>query len=204
MIQQLFKEHPLKTNMITEEQVGVILSALQAVVEMNIPGDVVELGCHMGSTSFYIQALLMRMNCKKRFHVYDSFMGLPDKHEFDGDERKYRKGDCQSTEEAFVEHFISRRIAIPEVHSGWFAEIPDEEYPDKICFAFLDSDFYTSITDSWQKIYHKLSKGAVVCIHDYNWDPLPGVQKACHDFLKDKPEHGSIKNMFNVGIMVKL
>jgi O-methyltransferase len=144
------------------------------------------------------------MKSKKRYHVYDSFEGLPEKHEHDGKSDTYGKGDCRSSEDEFVEHFISRRIAIPERHKGWFAQIPDEEYPDQICFAFLDSDFYTSITDSWNKIYHKLSPGAVVCVHDYGWEKLPGVYIACDKFLIDKPEHGTIRSINNVGIMVKL
>ncbi len=59
------------------------------------------------------------------------------------------------------------------MHVGWFAKIPSNEYPPKIAFAFFDGDFYSSIKDSFNMTYNKLTKGARVLIHDYNNSTLP-------------------------------
>ena len=44
------------------------------------------------------------------------------------------------------------------------------------------------ITDSFEAIYHKVSPGGMIVVDDCGWDVLPGVQRACDDFLRDKAE----------------
>ncbi len=55
----------------------------------------------------------------------------------------------------------------PEIHPGCFFETLPHELPEKISFAYLDSDFYDPILLSLEAIYPKLSKGAIVIIDDY-------------------------------------
>lgn len=169
-------------------QIKHILKNLREVLEADIPGDVVELGCHFGTTSVFIRRMLNHFNSDKEFHVYDSWEGLPEKSEQDGNTGPFRKGSCQITKQHFLFAFHYEQLRLPNIHSGWFADIPDEEYPERICFAFFDGDFYSSIIDSFTKVYPKLVKGARVLIDDFEHPHLPGCQRACHDFLQDKPE----------------
>ena len=74
---------------------------------------------------------------------------------------------------------------------GFFKDIPDEKYPDKIAFAFFDGDLYTSIIDSFNKTFHKISKNGIIIVDDVGGIPLdkhelPGAEIAIKDFLKDK------------------
>ncbi|MGR5907940.1 TylF/MycF/NovP-related O-methyltransferase [Bacillus paranthracis] len=88
----------------------------------------------------------------------------------------------------------------PEIHPGWFFETLPHELPEKISFAYLDSDFYDPILISLEAIYPKLSKGAIVIIDDYGdkerapkcWEGLPGVKKACDQFFKNVPESPTV------------
>ena len=56
---------------------------------------------------------------------------------------------------------------------------------------------YEFILVSLEHVYPKLAKGAVCLIDDYNdpsinplgWNKLPGVKKACDEYLADKPEN---------------
>ena len=162
---------------------------LEKVLLPEIKGDVLELGCNTGTTSIFIRKLLDAYKSRKVFYVYDSFEGLPEKTEHDGE--RFKRRDVAIGPEHLVNSFRGLNLRIPVINIGWFAEIPDEQYPKKICFAFLDGDFYSSIIDSLNKIYRKLTPGAIVCVHDYtpgNSKWLPGVEKACVDFLKDKTE----------------
>ena len=84
---------------------------------------------------------------------------------------------------------LLRLIFLQTIYSGWFKDIPDSEYPEKISFAFLDGDFYTSIIDSLNKIYKKMVPGGIIIIDDCGWNALPGCKKAVEDFLEDKPEN---------------
>lgn len=165
-------------------QMRYIMNNLYSVKD--IPGDVVELACNIGTTALYIRRLLDELQSDKIYHVYDSFEGLPEPMEVDGDLCK--KGDMQRDQSEFEQSFVAAGIELPIVHKGWFSEIPDNEYPDKICFAFFDGDFYSSILDSFCKVYHKMTPGGIIIVHDYEGAQLPGVKVACDYFLKDKPE----------------
>lgn len=201
IVEEIIKTTPLLSNMVTQMHITHILNNLQSCIENNIEGDVVELGCNVGTTSIFIQKLLLKLKSNKMFSVYDSFEGLPKKHIYDETncERQYRQGSCKTSLEIFRDSFKSQGLQEPIIHIGWFKEIADSNYPEKISFAFFDGDFYSSIIDSFEKIYSKLTPGACVIVHDYGWDVLPGVKQACVDFLQDKPE-----NMEHIGESIGL
>ena len=191
------KELRIISTMVNQDHINIILRELSSV--KNIEGAVVELGCNIGTTSIFIQDYLKG---SKGFHVYDSFEGLPDKHQYDMGVTylyKFEKGYCAVKQDYFKGTFKEFDLPLPIIHKGWFK---DSIYPDKISFAFFDSDFYTSILDSFEKVYPRLVKGGIICVHDYGWEVLPGVKRACDEFLKDKHENMIFDNC--IGIMKKL
>lgn len=196
-------------------EVNGVLRKLIEVLNNNIPGDIVELGCNNGGTSFWIQTILNKYNSIKTYHVYDSWEGVPNKHYNDTTENfinhivpqiggnkmvrdifktieinnSWKQGDTKTPRESFINTFKNNsNLKLPVIHSGWFKDIPDNEYPDKICFAYFDGDFYTSIIDSFNKVYNKMVPGGIIVIDDCGDNTLIGVKNACNDFLKDKPE----------------
>lgn len=196
MIDKLLEDIEIISDMIDRKALKTILSNLQSVD--SVPGAVVELGCNIGTTSVFIQSYLQGL---KPFHVYDSFKGLPEKSLQDENRtvRQFAKGQCTTKVEKFINSFCVLDLPLPEIHIGWFK---DAQLPEQISFAFFDGDFYSSIMDSWEKVYPHLSPGAVVCVHDYGWDVLPGVKLACDDFLRDKPETMTSDNF--IGILKKI
>src|ERR1700723_3814982 len=82
------------------------------------------------------------------------------------------------------------------IYKGWFQDTLPSGLHDLISFAYLDGDLYDSILMSLQYVYPKLAPGAVCLIDDYcdpqinpkGWNRLPGVKKACDEYLIDKPE----------------
>jgi len=188
------KENMLDGDWSNIEQAVNIYHLLTQTVLLNIPGDIVELGCFEGNTSILMQKTLDQLGSKKIIHVYDSFEGLPEKSEKDGD-TVFLSGSCKTQKENLVENFKRHETKLPIIHKGWFSSTLPKELPKKISFAHLDGDFYSSILESLIFVYPKLSKGAVVVIDDY-CDPkihnvnniLPGVKKACDEFFRDKKE----------------
>ena len=180
-------------DMVNIEETININHLLNHVVWSDIPGDVVELGCHEGYTSITIQKTLDQSNSNKRLHVYDSFEGVPLPDKVDGTFLK--RGDCDTTRDRLVNNFRMFGVRLPEIHAGWFKDTLPTQLPEKICFAHLDGDLYSSITESLENVYPRLSRGAIVVVDDYT-DPevhsihniLPGVKKACDDFFRDKKE----------------
>jgi len=191
-------ENLLQGGMVTVEQAVNIYHLLSQVLVMDVPGDVVELGCHAGTTAIVLRKTLDQLGADRRLHVYDSFEGLPAKSPEDGVTR-FEPGDCRTTEEALVENFQRAGAELPVVHRGWFEDTLPRELPREICFAHVDGDFYRSVRESLEQLYPRLARDAIVVVDDY-CDParhdvnniLPGVKTACDEFLQDKPEQMTV------------
>jgi O-methyltransferase len=197
---EVMKDFPgIKFIMLGDGQIEYILRNLESI--LSVPGDVVELGCNVGMTTSFMRRLLNVAKSDKEIHVYESCKGLPAKTELDGVNHT-AAGDSTVTKEAFHVTFSKAGLKLPVINAGWFAEIPDTNYPAQICFAFFDGDYYSSIMDSFKKVYDKMQPGGIILVHDYEWLPYPGVKKACDDFLKDKPEKVT-NEIFGIGKMVK-
>lgn len=199
-VSKIMKGFPgIKFIMLGDGQMEYILDNLDSVLDLE--GDVVEMGCNVGMTTSFMRRLLNETCSDKEIHVYESFKGLPPKTVEDG-ATPCEKGASTVSVEMFKKTFEDAGLKLPVINEGFFADIPDDKYPDKICFAFLDGDFYTSIMDSFNKVYHKMVKGGIILVHDYEYAPFPGAKKACDDFLKDKPEKIT-KDIFGIGKIVK-
>jgi hypothetical protein len=84
IIDEIIKEHPVPIcSMVDIPQIRIILKNLEKVIHLD--GNVVELGCNVGTTTLYIQRYLDKADSTKDIYAYDSFQGLPEPCEFDGD-----------------------------------------------------------------------------------------------------------------------
>jgi len=214
------------SGMVNMEQAMNIYHLLMRVMLLNIPGHIVELGCHRGKTARIMQKVLDVLEIDREVHLYDSFEGLPGKRPEDG-HTPFRAGQMSANpnapkhliagegfDEAHIfELFDEFKLRHPIIHRMWFNEITDSDIPSEIVFAHLDGDFYTSIMESLELVYPRLSSGGICIVDDY-CDPvivkpvfdslgslrkknyrnlnvlnaLPGVKKACDEFFADKPE----------------
>jgi O-methyltransferase len=173
-IDAFIAQWPIIPGMMDQEALRIILTALDRTYDEEVPGDLVELGCHQGSTSLFLQRYLDTMNPfsgdrPKSLHVYDAFKGLPAPTEKDGEAlARFVEGACFGTVEMFLANFLQAGLRPPFMHLGWFTEAT---YPDPISFAFFDSDRYQSTMDSFDKVWPRLSPGGVIVVHDV---ALPG------------------------------
>ena len=106
------------------EQIINILENLQIILEENIDGSIVELGCNKGYTSAWIRRLMDYYNSNKEFHVYDSFEGLPELHENDIPTKKNRyhfaKGHLKAdVNSLIIKRFQQNNLEPPFVHKGF-------------------------------------------------------------------------------------
>lgn len=196
------------------EQGMNIYHLLSQVLIQGIPGNLVELGCHSGSTAAIMKKTMNLMNSEKELHLYDSFEGIPSTSKEDEGTKLWR-GSCKSTKKDVIDNFNKFDLDLPIIHKGWFKDTLPNELPEKICFAHLDGDLYNSIKISLESIYNRISKGGVILIDDYYdsevhkkiekdlnenkrnigqkrryiiKDVAPGVKKAVDEFLRDKKE----------------
>ena len=173
-------------HMMSLNEQKVVLTYLQYVLNKDIEGDIVELGCHQGSTTIILQKLLDLNNSNKKLYVYDSFEGFPETNNKE-DNNQGKRGDLAVSKDNFIKNLKKYNIKLPIINKGFFADINDDKYPSKICFAFYDGDLYQSTIDALNKIYKKMQKGGVIVFDDFQHptDMFPGVKKACLKFFKD-------------------
>ena len=199
MIEELLHKYQLVSNQVNKEQVRTILAELEKVITRGVEGDVVEFGCYIGTTSIFIQRLLLALKSDKIFHVYDSFEGLPPKDDKDesvaGDQ--FRAGELAVSKKQFIQTFTKAGVPLPTIHKDLFREISQNDVPKSVAFAFLDGDFYGSIYDSLNLVLPNLSKGAVVIVDDYAREALPGAAKAVQELLP----HKTVTIHHNLGII---
>ncbi|MCA9331397.1 class I SAM-dependent methyltransferase [Candidatus Saccharibacteria bacterium] len=189
MIDELIRKHRIISDQVDVSELRVILTELQNVLNKRVKGDVVELGCYTGTTSLFIQRLLLLNKSQAKFHVYDSFQGLPEKSPQDDSPagEQFTAGELKASKKEFVQNFRQASLPPPIIHAGWFSDLDYSDIPEQISFAFLDGDFYESIMDSFLAIQNNLAVGATIVVDDYQSESLPGAARAVRHWLKDRP-----------------
>lgn len=120
----------------------------------------------------------------KKLWIYDSFEGLPEKSDADKSVlgENFRGGELYVTKREVKERFLRAGLPVPVIKKGWFKDLGDADLPPMIAFAFLDGDFYESISDSLKLVGPRMSAGGVIVVHDYTNQALPGVKKAVDEW----------------------
>ncbi len=158
---------------------------------LKLPGDVCEFGIAQGATS----ALLANeiRDTGKLLWLFDSFEGLPKPTEKDtlihdifslGTMEKY-----QGTMAYGVNEVLERLRAISYPLSGvkivpGFIEntISHGDLPDKVCFAYVDFDFYEPILITLNYLDEHLSDGGSIVVDDYGYFSS-GAEAAVDEFM---------------------
>lgn len=174
------RTYPLISDQIEYPELAVIIRELRQVLANNTPGDVVELGCYEGTTSLFLQRVLCDQASHRRYHVYDSFDGLPAKTAADLSPagEQFKAGELTASKQGFIKNFKHAGLPLPIIHRAWFEQLTAQDMPPAIAFAFLDGDFFTSIQASLRVVAPLLSEGAVVVVDDYQSEALPGAKRA--------------------------
>lgn len=186
-IDRLIAKYSIISDQIDQHELRVILQNLNE--SLKVDGAIVEFGCYIGTTSLFIKRLLNVNQDSRQFHVYDSFQGLPTKSDKDESPagEQFKEGELKATKQQFIEQFKKANLGIPIIHKKWFEDITTDEIPDKIAFAFLDGDYYSSIKKSLKLVWPKLTNGSIVVIDDYVSESLPGTKKAVDEWLTENP-----------------
>ncbi len=198
----------MSNDQVTPAETSEILQLAETC--LSVSGDFVELGCYRGDTSILLGKMLQNStkNCEylvenlcKTLWIYDSFAGLPEKTTEDssGAGQNFQKGELLVTKREIVEKLRKHGLKItnhpdPTVSSiiikkAWFDELQSTDLPDRIAFAFLDGDLYSSIKTSLQLVIPRLADQGITIVHDYNNPELPGSARAVDEFLRSHPEY---------------
>ena len=74
IVEKMLIDFPMiYSKMVTKNQIRIILTNLKEVLDKNIEGDIVELGCNIGTTSLFIRKFLNEYKSERKFHVIRFF-----------------------------------------------------------------------------------------------------------------------------------
>ena len=196
----LIKKYPLISEQITQPRLEVVLSQLEKVLQIGVPGDVVEFGCYIGTTSLFIRRLLDVCGSDKAFHVYDSFEGLPPKTSQDESPAglQFKAGELLATKKQLIKNLRQANVPMPVIKKGWFSDLTERNVPERIAFAFLDGDYYHSIRDPLMLIWNHMAPGAIIVVDDYANEALPGAAKAVDEWLHSHPAHLKVEHSLGI------
>lgn len=174
----------LLSDQVSQAEINIIRRELARVLDAHVPGDVVEFGCYVGTTSVFLARDLAQAD--KTLYLYDSFEGLPDKTGEDQSPagEQFKTGELLATKAQLIKNLRAANVPMPVIKKAWFSNLTEADVPTEISFAYLDGDYYHSILDPLKLIWDRLAPGATVVVDDYANEALPGAARAVDGWLK--------------------
>ena len=155
---------------------------------ITIHGCVVECGVWRGGM---IAAMAEILGNGRTYYLFDSFEGLPEAKEIDGEsalawqrdkENPYFFDNCKAETMYADKAMKMAEVSNYKLVKGWFSDtIPHFKFDEDIAILRLDGDWYESTMQCMEFLYPKVATGGVIIIDDYyTWD---GCSRAIHDYL---------------------
>ena len=174
----------------------------------SIGGSVVECGVWKGGMSAAIADLLGN---SRHYYLFDSFEGLPEAKEIDGqsaiDWQKDKNGpwyfdNCTADIKYAEECMKKTGVNSFDIVKGWFSEtLSKYKMSEGIAILRIDADWYDSTMECFENFFPKVKKGGLILLDDYyTWD---GCSRAVHDYLSKNQRTERILNFENVYYMIK-
>lgn len=153
-----------------------------------VKGSIVECGVWRGGM---IAAIAELLGNDRRYYLFDSFEGLPEAQEIDGEAAKKWQENKKSPmyfdnckAEIFYAETAMKLAGITNYQPvcGWFSEtLPKFNINEEIAILRLDGDWYDSIIECLNYLYPAVAKGGLIILDDYYvWN---GCSKAVHQYL---------------------
>lgn len=150
-------------------------------------GDVAELGCWRGLSTYQIASYLKDKSKNSLFHVFDSFEGLSELGRMD------IPIDRTQNNEVVRKHFACSLEVVKEnlkefdfikYYQGWIPNRFDEVADKRFSFVHIDVDLYQPIYDSFQYFFPRLCRHGIMVFDDYGCSQFPGAKKAVDECLE--------------------
>lgn len=158
--------------------VSLLLNA-RKVIEDGIEGDFAELGVWKGNSA----ALLAKVaeQSERSVFLFDTFEGF-DHRDIKGIDEMRREGQFEDTSIDYVKETVGCEASVHYI-KGFFPEsIPDELKSFRFSLVHIDCDLHDPMKAALEFFYPRMSKGALMIMHDYHSGSWPGVTKAINEF----------------------
>jgi O-methyltransferase len=156
------------------------------VEKEGVPGDIVECGVYNGGTAAVLARVATHSNLGRTIWLFDSFQGMPETTEVDGDDARRYVGEVRGSADQVRDllHRAGADLARVRIVEGLFQEtFPTVQIP-KIALLNIDADWYESVKLCLEMFYDCVAPKGFVCLDDYgHW---PGCRRAVDEFFEKR------------------
>ena len=173
----------------------------------SVSGSVVECGVWRGGMIAGISEILGN---ERNYYLFDSFEGLPDAKDIDGEGAL--KWQADKTSKGYFDNcraeieWANKAMHLADVKhthfiKGWFNEtLSTTTISEPIALLRLDADWYESTMGCLDNLFDKVATNGLIIIDDYHtWD---GCSKAVHDFLSKNKKNERISQFKNRTVFI--
>lgn len=194
---------PSGLTMTGQRRLSYLRRTVEKVLDMAIPGDLVECGVWRGGSALLMAGVLAARGANNRqIWLADSFQGLPVMDQ-DVDQSAWvnplNDNGLAVSEAEVRKNFETLGLMSENIRflPGWFADTLPDAPIEKIAILRLDGDHYSSTIEALDALYPKLVPGGFVIIDDYS---LPRCAKAVEDFRAAHSITETIEKIDHTGI----
>jgi O-methyltransferase len=155
------------------------------IMDAKVDGDFVETGVYVGNSSAVVAKEMLNRNDMRHMWLYDSWQGMPQTQEVDGQEASAYVGWGREASMEGVQIRLQKLGVNVErdvtFRKGFFnATFNVSPMPSKIAFLHVDSDWYDSVMHTMETFYHLVVPGGVILFDDFGW--WEGSRVAFYEF----------------------
>jgi hypothetical protein len=166
---------------------------------LRLDGDFVECGVFGGFMTAVAAQYLDFGAQPKRWHLYDTFEGIPQSHLDPG------RVNPPAFQDPRLHDFVVRRFAAYpniEVHRGEVPEVLAGTAPERIAFLHLDMNSSKAEAGALDVLYDRLVPGAYILLDDYGWYIFRD-QKIAEDAFFEKRGVSVLEMPTGQGLVIK-
>lgn len=194
--------------MIGTERLNNVQMCVEAVLQNQIPGDLIETGVWRGGTTILMRGVLKAYDVSDRVvWVADSFEGLPapdvENYPLDRDIDLSMIPELAVSLEQVQANFERYGLLDDQVRflKGWFKDTLPGAPIEALAVLRLDGDLYESTMDGLINLYPKVSPGGFVIVDDYGI--YPACRAAVDDYLASRNHQIEIQTIDWTGVYWK-
>lgn len=147
--------------------------AFQVLAYNGTTGAYAEFGCFGGRTFTLAHGAAKLVGHDAHLWAFDSFEGLPASDDPRDAHVGWIEGAMAMSERDFVDQCVARGMAAQDFTTvkGFYSDTLRDgapgPRPDRVCFAYVDCDLYSSTADVLRFLAPRLCNGAIVAFDDY-------------------------------------
>jgi hypothetical protein len=167
-------------------RLAALYKLCREIDKRSVPGDVVECGVYNGGSAALMASICTTSPLNRSVWLFDSFEGLPEPTEMDGDKARSCEWWCHGDLSKVRVVFQKLRIPESRIHivKGWFQDTFPSVRTGDIALLHIDADWYESVKLCFERFYDSVHPGGFIVIDDYgHWE---GCKRATDEFLRNR------------------